>query len=265
MPSMNQMLKKAKNKFLITGTSSGLGKYLHGNLGGVGWNRQASEKEREEIKKNGAEIIIHCAFNSENNPKNSDQYYNDNVLLTEELTKIPHKKFIFISSVDVYPKNTQKHSEDEILDIYNIDGLYGKTKLMSEQIVKKNCTNFLILRCTAFLGKDSRKNSLLKIIQDEKPILTLSEKSIFNYILHSDVSAFIKLSIRNDLAGIYNLASSKNITLKQVADLVKKKVTFGDYVYNVGNIDNSKTTAIFQAFKKSSLEVITEFVSHNTH
>lgn len=249
---MNQMLKKAKNKFLITGTSSGLGKYLHDKLGGISLNR-------EKIQKNGAEIIIHCAFNPDNNPKDSDQYYNDNVLLTEELTKIPHKKFIFISSVDVYPKDTKKHFENEVINRNKIDGLYGVTKFMSEQLIEKNCPKFLILRCSALLGKDSRKNSLVKIIKDGKPTLTLSEKSIFNYVLHSDVLAFIKLSIRNDLIGIYNLASSKNITLKEVSALFKKKVTFGDYIYNVGNIDNSKTRSVTPAFKKTSEEIIVEF------
>lgn len=260
MSSMSQNLKKAINKFIITGTSSGLGKYLHENLGGAGWNRQASKKEREEIQKNGAEIIIHCAFNSENNPKDSDQYCNDNALLTEELTKVPHKKFIFLSSIDVYPKDAQKHSEDETLDIYNIDGLYAKTKFMSEQIVEKNCPKFLILRCSALLGKDSRKNSLIKIIQDDNPTLTLSPDSSFNYILHKDVLEFIKFAIEKDLQGIYNLASSKNITLKEASDLFKKKVNFGNFIYNVGNIDNKKAALVLSNFKKTSEEAIKQFL-----
>lgn len=244
------------NSFLITGSSSGLGKYLHDNLGGDSLNRK-------KITTDGADVIIHCAFNSENNPKDLDQYYNDNVLLTKRLTKIPHKKFIFISSVDVYPKNTQKHLEDEILDINNVDSLYGKAKLMSEQVVKKNCSNFLILRCSALLGKDARRNSLIRILQDNNPSLTLSEESAFNYILHSDVLNFIKLSIEKDLQGIYNLASSKNITLKEVASFLKKQVTFGDYVYNVGNIDNRKAKAISRVFKKTSQKIIGEFIRKN--
>ena len=171
---MSRNLKRAKNKFLITGTSSGLGKYLHDNLGGISLNR-------EKIQKNGAEIIIHCAFNSDRNPKNTDQYFRDNVFLTGELTKVPHKKFIFISSVDVYPKDAKRHFENEVINRNKIDGLYAATKFMSEQLVKKNCSNFLILRCVALLGKDSRKNSLIKIIKDDKPTLTLSGKSVFNY------------------------------------------------------------------------------------
>lgn len=257
---MNQKLKKTINKFLITGISSGLGKYLHENLGGAGWNRQASKKEREEIQKNGAEIIIHCAFNSQQSPKDIEQYFRDNVLLTEELTNIPHKKFIFISSVDVYPKNSNRHIEDEIIDINNADNLYAKTKLLSEEVVKKNCPNFLILRCSALLGKDSRKNSLIKIIQDDSPTLTLSPDSSFNYILHKDVLEFIKLAIEKNLGGIYNLASSKNIALQEVAVLFKKKVNFGNFIYNVGNIDNKKAALVLSNFKKTSEEAIKQFL-----
>lgn len=247
-------------KYLITGTSSGLGKYLHDNLGGFCLTRQTSKKDREEIKKDSIDVIIHCAFNSKQDLKNLDQYFKDNVSLTEELTKLPHKKFIFISTIDVYPKNSTKHTEDEILDPNTTEDLYAKTKLLSENLVKKNCPNFLILRCSALLGKDSRENSLIRIIKENYPTLTLSAKSIFNYILHKDVLEFIKLAIEEDLQGAYNLASSKNITLKKIADLFKKKVSFGDYIYNVGNIDNSKATSIFPPFKKDSKEVITQFV-----
>lgn len=250
---------RRKNNFLITGTSSGLGKFLHNNLGGLSLNRQTSEGDIGQIKREGAAFIIHCAFNSDRDPKNIDQYFKDNVLLTEELTKIQHKKFILISSVDIYPKNFMNHSEDEVIDINKIDTLYGKTKLMSEELVIKNCSNFLILRCTALVGKDSRRNNLIKIFQDDKPTLTLSGKSVFNYILHSDLLDLIKLAIKRDLKGIYNVASSKNTSLSEAARLFKKRVKFGDYIYNVGKIENAKVAIILPAFKKTSREVISIF------
>lgn len=249
-------------KFLITGTSSGLGKYLHDNLGGIPLTRQTSNQEKEKIKKDGADVVIHCAFNSDHNPKDLDQYFQDNVLLTEELTKSAHKKFIFISSIDVYPKNSSKHKEDEILDAKKTEDLYAKTKLLSENLVKRNCPNFLILRCSALLGKDSRENSLIKIIKGNNLTLRLSAKSSFNYILHKDVLEFIKLAIEKDLQGIYNLASSKDITLKEIVDLLKKEVTFGNYIYIGGNIVNTKAASILPNFKKTSKEIIAEFISN---
>lgn len=241
---------------LTTGTSSGLGKYLHKRLGGTAFNRQTLGRHK-------AEIIIHCAFNRTRSidTKNLYQYYSDNILLTQELTKISHKKFIYISTVDVYPQDNKKHSEGAIIDLNKATTLYGITKLIAESLVQKNCPNFLILRCATLLGKDSRKNSLIKILKEDYPSLKISAQSEFNYILHKDVLTFIKVAMEKDLQGVYNLASSENITLQQVAKKFNKKVGFGDYVYNVGDIDNNKAATLVPVFKKTSGEIISEFAN----
>jgi nucleoside-diphosphate-sugar epimerase len=249
-------------RILVTGTRSGLGKYVHENLGGLALTRHTPAEERKKIKNSIVDVIIHCAFNSRRgvNSDNLYQYIQDNVNLTEELVSIPHKKFIFISSIDVYPKRKGNHSEDEIIDIDSLNGIYGITKLMSESIIKNQCRNYLILRASALLGKYSRKNSLLRILEDKDCTLTLSGNSRFNYVLHSDVLDFIKFSIEHDIKGIYNLASSDNITLSEVAEMTDKKVKFGSYFYDAGNIDNSKISSVFPAFKKTSKEVIAQFI-----
>lgn len=249
-------------KFLITGHKSGLGRYLYEYFGGIGLDRNVPDDKFEQIKLEGVDAIIHCAFNRARkiNSKNLYQYIYDNVFLTKKLAKIPHKKFIYISSVDVYPKNNKKHSENEVIDINQISGIYAITKLISESIIQNLCHKFLILRCSTLLGRDSRENSLIKIIKENNPTLTLSSESIFNFILHKDVLEFINIAVENDLQGIYNLVSSKNISLFEISELLRKKVNFGKYKYNVDNIDNSKITSIFPAFKKDSKEVIIDFL-----
>lgn len=252
---MNTNLKRKKSNYLITGSSSGLGKYFHDQLGGSAFYRDDTNVEETEI-------LIHCAFNRARgiNSKNLYQYLFDNVFLTKKLAKISHKKFIYISSVDVYPKNNKKHSENEVIDINQISGVYAITKVMSESLIQNLCPNFLILRCSALLGRDSRENSLIKIIKEENPTLTLSAKSVFNFILHKDVLEFVKIAIEKNLQGVYNLSSSKNITLFQIAELLGKKVSFGTYIYNVGDIDNKKVSKLLPSFKKTSREVINEFM-----
>lgn len=248
-------------KFLITGASSGLGKHLFEFFDGIPFTRETSEQEFNNLKKNGVDIIIHAAFNSSKDitSNNLYSYIKDNVLLTQELITIPHKKFIFISSVDIYPKNNTTHKEEEIININSVTGIYGITKLISESIIMNFCSDYLILRCATLLGKYSRKNTFLKLFEEESPSPALSAKSFFNYILHTYVSDFIKLAIKKDLKGIYNLASSKNISLVQVAKQLNKKVNFGNYTYNVGQIDNKKAATLISIFRKTSQEVITEF------
>ena len=256
------MRTKKNSRTLITGTSSGLGKYLLESFDGISWNRDSTDKIKNELKKEGVDSIIHCAFNSSQTviSDNLHDYLDDNLFLTKELLDIPHKKFIFISSVDVYPKDKKVHNENEMIDVNNVHGMYGITKLMSEAQVIKKSPNFLILRCSALLGNYSRKNSLIKILGGIDKV-TLSDTSTFNYILHRDVANVIKVAMKQNLQGIYNIASSKNISLKEVESLSGKKATFGNYVYNVGNIDNKKITSVFPAFKKTSREIVVAFSS----
>lgn len=248
-------------RFLITGARSGLGKHLLEFFDGIPLTRDISQQDFNNLKINGVDIIIHAAFNSDQlvNTNNLYTYTKDNVLLTRELLNIPHQKFIYISTVDVYPKDQKKHRENEVIDISLVRGIYEITKLISESLVRQS-SNYLILRCATLIGKYSRKNSLIKIIEKKNPNLTLSPDSSFNYVQHHDVSNFIKLAIKKDLRGIYNLASSTNITLSQVAKLIKKNVRFGKHIYDVGKIDNSKAAALYSHFKKTSRQVVLEFI-----
>ena len=88
----------------------------------------------------------------------------------------------------------------------------------------------------------------------------MSANSTFNYVLHSDIVDFIKFSIDEDIKGVYNLASSKNIALKEVADIYKKKVKFGSFCYKTGKIDNKKISSIFPVFRKTSKQNIERFL-----
>lgn len=247
---------------LTTGTLSGLGKYIYENLGGIALSRDMPPDVREKIRSSSVDTIIHCAFNSQKkvDSENLYQYLQDNVFLTGELVNIPHKKFIFLSTVDIYPKNSRKHTEEEIIDTNSVNSIYGITKLMSESIVRSRCSNYLILRASALLGVSMRENSLSRMLDNKECVLSLSGDSEFNYVLYSDVLEFIRCSMKNDLTGIYNTASSTNISLSEAADMAGADVKFGDYIYYVGSPDNSRISSLSPAFRKTSKEVIKEFI-----
>lgn len=256
---------------LISGIHSGIGKYLHEILGGIPITRNTPIEEFNNIKKEGVDIIIHCAFNSrkEVNSETLFEYFEDNVLLTKRLVNIPHYKFIFFSTVDLYPKNDNVHLEDEVIKLdvacgvppdENIKGIYATTKLLSESIVKDKCDNYLILRPTLLLGKYTRRNTLIRIMEGEEKIY-LSGNSVYNYVLYSDVLNFIRFSITNDLYGTFNVASIDNLFLSEACAVIGKTVTFGNIRFEVGNISNHKISSLFPAFKKTSKEVLSQFVS----
>ncbi len=247
---------------IVSGAGSGLGRFLHESLGGAAITRETPGREFERIRRAGADTVIHCAFNAARDVTTASLsgYVNDNILLTERLLSIPHRKFVFISSVDVYPKDRKAHSEDEWIAVRLSLGLYGLTKLISESLVAARSPGSLILRAGALLGKHSRRNSLIRILREEDCTLTLSEDSIINYVLHSDMLAFIEFALRKGLAGIYNAVSTGNLTLLEAASMAGNIVRFGSYRYDAGEVSNRKIAAVFPAFRKSSRDVVREFI-----
>ena len=69
--------------FLTTGNQSGLGRYVHETLGGMGLARNTPKSEHEAIKKNSFDAIIHCAVNSTKTFDSSSMYsyFQDNIIL----------------------------------------------------------------------------------------------------------------------------------------------------------------------------------------
>lgn len=251
------------NKILVTGTKSGIGKYIHEQLGGTEFTRQSNNLN--ELKKQSFDVIIHCAWNSVATRlvtnENLGQYYYDNALLTQELLQIPHEYFVFFSTVDIYPEGQKFHSEDEVIYTDFISTIHGITKLISETVVQAKANNFLILRPVSMLGSYMRKNNLLKLFEDPHPSLALTATSVYNMIHYPDVLGFIRSAIDRGETGIFNLASASNISLTRIAEITGKKVVFGDYLYKTRNILNEKATRIFSAFNKTSEEVLKEFLA----
>jgi len=249
-------------KIFTTGIGSGIGRFIHEELGGDGLSRERAADCIHQARLEGVDVLIHCAFNSTKNVAANSlyDYYSDNVLLTKELLAIPHKKFIYFSTVDIYPKNNEVHTEKEIPDLDEVSGIYGITKLISESLVQRESGNFLVLRPTALLGRYMRVNTLIRMINGDSSCLFLSGDSCVNYVLYSDILAFIHFAIQHDVKGIYNLASTANATLLEVASFLERNIEFGQHVYDVGKIANAKLDEVFPAFFKTSIRALQEFL-----
>lgn len=250
---------------LVTGVKSGIGRYIHEQIGGVGFTRQSDIRE---LKSQFFEVIIHCAFNHLPTRfvtnENLFQYYSDNVLLTQELLQIPHRYFVFFSTVDLYPLDGQAHSEDEVLYADQTRSIYGTTKLLSELLVRSRTGKFLILRPASLLGPYMRKSACLRVVEDEHPVLTLHPNSAFNFVLYSDVLGFIKTVLSREEIGVFNIASYSSINLVKIADILGKNVAFGDYLYETVNIYTQKAIRIYPALNKSSEDVLNKFLVERT-
>ena len=159
----------SKNKILVTGIGSGLGKSIYESIPGADG---LTRKNRDAILKSNIEydLIIRSAFNTKNAGRNEVddhfKYIDDNVLLTNELTGLEHKKFVYISSIAVHGESTP----------------YSQTKLFAEAIVQKKSTSPLIVRCSSLLGKAMRNNTITRIIQESNPKITLSKEFLIFFL-----------------------------------------------------------------------------------
>lgn len=239
-------------KILVTGGNSGLGKYITTTIPEcLNLTRNNRNSLIPKLKKEGVDLIIHCAFGAQggyeqNNITDYFKYVDDNILLTKELTEIPHKKIVYISSLAVY--------EPEVMN-------YKYTKLYAESIIQTLGTNPLILRCPAMLGKYIRPNNVLRLIKDPSTQLSLTKDSNFNYILHSDILDFILYCYKNDISDTIPFVSSTNITLEEIVNILGVNANYGEYTFNTILIPNELLVNYNNKFNKTSYDVFTQFLN----
>jgi len=217
-------------KVCISGTSSGLGRYLLENV------EDAFPCPRGEVPE--ASIFVHAAFDKDFS--NYARAIKNNVNWAIKIADRAYEKVVFISTIDIL---RQPQSS------------YAITKLLIEDLFSQTCKHSLSLRCSAMLGDYMRDNHFTEIIKGG--VTTLSRDSMMNYILHKDIAKFIKeCVVDGDAPGILNFVSSENVLLD---DLAKQDVRFGDYKYDSGKLDNRKLLNLFPEFDKTSLQVVQEF------
>lgn len=235
---------------LVTGCNSGLGKYISENIECVKVTRSNRKSIIQSYKTKGVDLIIHCAFGNQGGYTQNIigdyfKYVDDNILFTKELTEIPHKKIVYISSLVVYEKEYMN---------------YKHTKLYAESIINTLGNNPLILRCPAMLGKHMKPNNVYKLINDRKTKLSLTKDSNFNYILHSDILDFILFSYDWLVKGIIDFTSSENITLEAIVEILNANPEYGNYTFNTPLISNKNLIKHNKNLDKTSKKIFNQFL-----
>lgn len=249
--------------FLVSGVLSGLGRAAHERFGGLGLSRANSERVLAEASK-GVEVIIHCAASPP--PREEDAgvlggFFEDNWLLTRDLLALPHRFFVFLSTVEVYPPAGGPHREDEALPAREPRGPYATAKLASEALVRARGPRHLILRASALLGRTSRPNALLRMLSRRPCRLGLSADSTLNYVLHEDVLDFIEQALGRGWRGTFNAAASRNATLRELAAAAGARPAFGPFRYRTPEADNRRIRTLSPAFARGTVENVESFLS----
>jgi len=188
-------------KALITGVKSGLGRYLHERIGRDGLHRET--------------VIVHCAWRVPQ--KVGDSNWHNNISLAYRLRELPHKKFIFISSVDVYR-----------------DTVNGQCKLNCEHLLAGYTNDLAVIRPTSLIGKYQRPNAITKVRDGAKSV-TLSGKSKFYYVWNEEILFLIKKVISTNFVGRVDIGMEDGLVLEDLAEGFNKNVEFGNFLYELQN------------------------------
>jgi hypothetical protein len=247
-------------QILVTGTVSSLGSTLLEILGTVSLIREIDPREHWDDAP--FYTIVHCAIDLTNDQTSSilsDSVYR-NAALIQNALRIKHRKFIHISSVDVYPETSGLKLGNDTLAAILEDSYYRVVKLTCEAALAANDRPHPISRPTALLSQPARPNSLIKSTHDPGSQLTLNTASIFNFVLHRQVGDFILTALRNWLSGVYNLAASKNLRLDEIARIVRANPEYGKFLYRVCEINNAKAKTVYPNFTMDGAPVTATFM-----
>ena len=239
------------NKILLTGSSGILGSRLLKNLNEKFIflnliNKKKIPKKFNQIKlknldKNSLkrlvvgfkpDVILHCAavtnieFCEKNKKKCKEVNFNFTKYLVD-ICKILKIKFIFVSTDQMYDKHCLQN-EISVPKIYNY---YAKTKVLSEEYIEKNLTDFLILRTNFFGNSLVEKQSFSDFIINnlkKKNKIYLFEDVYFNPLILNNFSKLIECLILKNSTGKFNVGTNKGIS----------KYNFGLKIAKIFNFDS---------------------------
>ena len=142
------------------------------------------------------------------------------ISLINEIIKYKSKIF-FMSSVEIFDGKLGSYTENSETNPLNY---YGKTKVLVEEYLRKNCNNFTILRTGWNVGIDSTNRCVVRLTYDT--LLLKNAKMSFDNsftITHvEDLALAIKKILFKTNYNVYHLSSSQIIKRVDLADFIIK-------------------------------------------
>lgn len=170
--------------------------------------------------------------------KNPNKDFKNVVKLIEILKTVKCKKFVLISTIDIYQNKTNNINENYI-PVKQVSKNYGGNRFFFEQFIKKKFENYHIIRLPNLFGDGLKKNFIFDLIFREK--IFLNKKSIVQLFNLNKLNKYINWIIKKKIKCI-NLVSPP-IKVIELSKLVKSnvKVFSGKYYkYNITSIHARK-------------------------
>lgn len=187
------------------------------------------------------DLLIHLAAAKGDFMLSDDDFFNDNVLATQEVVKILEKlkikNVIHYSTVSVYGHNNNLKNEQAKL---NPNNAYGSTKLQSEKLLikwfRKNKSNLTILRPSVIYGINNYANmyNLISLLNTKFPIMIGNGNYVKSMIAIENLVDITLFTIKRlNKLQIYNCTDEPYPTLKEVINYITEIKDFNKPVFKI--------------------------------
>ena len=181
--------------------------------------------------------------------KNPNKDFTNILKLIKILKTIKCKKFVLISTIDIYQNKTTNINE-KYFPRKNKTRNYGANRFYLEVFVKENFENYHIIRLPNLFGKNLKKNFIFDLLYNER--VFISKNSLVQLFNLDKINFYIHKIIKKKIRYI-NLTSPplKLVNICKIIKTYNKKFSGKLYKYNVSSIHSPK-------FQKKSKYIISE-------
>jgi nucleoside-diphosphate-sugar epimerase len=146
------------------------------------------------------------------------------VSVRNSLVDFKFKKYVFLSTSDVYPDCSQiKLTREDTTLKLDEQSPYGFHKYVAELCVQHGAKDWLIVRQGGFVGQGMKKNTVYDVLYGEK--LWVHPDSRFQFINTDDSARLVmELIDRNISNQVLNLTATGTISVKEIMHLADRTV-----------------------------------------
>jgi UDP-glucose 4-epimerase len=249
-------------KILVTGANGLLGSYCVRALHGHGydvvamyhkdagqslpWKWRATDLAASAIDEVSGEVystIVHCAAKLPVRESELKEAAVINRNIDENITEYAKRhgsRVIYMSGTSVYGCTAATAHEDSAVEPA---GEYVLGKYESEQRITRALGNYVIMRVSAPYGAGQRSRTVLRIFienaQAGQPLKYYGSGSREQDFTHADdvARAVINCIERPTVSGVFNICSGQAVSMRELADIVKKAVGSNSEIVAAGVAD----------------------------
>ncbi|HXH73890.1 MAG TPA: sugar nucleotide-binding protein [Bacteriovoracaceae bacterium] len=179
------------------------------------------------VKKHHIQIVINCVCignvdQCEREPDVALKINYEHVENLVGLSEVMNFKLIHFSSNAVYCGDRPEYSEESLKEPKNY---YGKVKAMADDLIKKELSEFLLIRVMTLYGpkkefhRANPASMIIKALEEDKP-LKLVNDLFGNLLFIGDLVSFVDEAIIRGFSGEFNIAGDDIVSRHELGLLV---------------------------------------------